>query len=617
MDSIFFLIAVLVYVAIIGGVVYGVYVWRVRRSGRYPEPEPDTGIGTPRRFYFYSISFVALMMISAGLMTVLAELLDALFGSVLRGSTTRLATGLAVTIVGLPLWYLHWRFVRRSVASTPSERRSILRKLYLYVTLGVALGFLVFSGYHVLEFILRARDFSPLDWAALPVWGAVWYFHWRIATGETPETTLETRAIRRLYLYLASSVTVVMLGSGIGWIIYIVLREGYLAAFGVSMIDAGPIGLSGDAFRTAISLSIVAAGAWVAHWVVFARSDGASALRWAHLFLTSIGFGAIPAMMGLGMVMHVTLAWLLGTSADSAADHFETLPEAVAVLSVGLAMWAYFRYLITSESSAAGPSSTGEGDQAGDESTVVSRSYDVLLAAIGLLTLSIGVASVLEAAIAQLSDTAPVVIGQYSFLLSRLDVALPFLLIGAPIWWIHWRRLEAAASADPEVERPMLPRKLYVLGVLCLGLLALVGGASATLFIFLRDLLDLSLSSDTLYEMRGGLSVVLTTLWIIPYHWSAYRHDREFEPDAPDPLAGPMPKSVLLLTAPGGSEMVAQVESALGYTVTRVHWLDLDAFVPTLDADQIDRLAEEIASAPGTSVILVPGAHGLRVISYR
>ena len=615
MDDLFLLIAALVYVAIIGGVVYGVYMWMMRRSGRYPEPEPDTGIGTPRRFYFYSISFVALMMISSGLMTVLAALLDALFGSVLRDSTTRLATGLAVTIVGLPLWYFHWRFVRRSVASTPFERRSILRKLYLYVTLGVALGFLVFSGYHVLEFILRARDFSPLDWAALPVWGAVWYFHWRIAAGETPEATLETRAIRRLYLYLASSVTLAILASGVGWIIYVVLREGYLAAFDVSVIGAGPVGLSADAFRSAISLSIAGGVAWAVHWAVFARSDGASAIRWVHLFLAAIGFGAIPAMVGLGMVMQLALAWLLGTSTSSAADHFEALPEAIAVLSVGTAMWTYFRYLMTSEADTADPTSMGEGDLAA-ESTLVSRSYDVLLAAIGLLTLAIGVASVLEGATAQLSDTAPLVLGQDSFLLSRLDVAVPFLLIGAPVWWIHWRRLEAAATGDPEVERPALPRKLYVLGVLCLSLLALVGGASATLFIFLRDLLDLSLSSDTLYDMRGGLAVTLTTLWIIPYHWSIYRKDREFEPDVPDPVDVPSPKSVLLLTASGGSEMVAQVESALGYRVTRVNWSDPDAFVPTLDADHIEQLPEQVSSAPGTSVLLIPEADGFRVISY-
>ncbi|MCG8333023.1 MAG: hypothetical protein MJE63_00795, partial [Proteobacteria bacterium] len=84
--------------------------------------------------------------------------------------------------------------------------------------------------------------------------------------------------------------------------------------------------------------------------------------------------------------------------------------------------------------------------------------------------------------------------------------------------------------ANPEVERIALPRKLYVMGVLCLGLLALVGGASSTLFIFLRDMLEAELSTNTLRDLSTGLSVVLTALLVIPYHWIQYRQDRELEP---------------------------------------------------------------------------------------
>ena len=72
----------------------------------------------------------------------------------------------------------------------------------------------------------------------------------------------------------------------------------------------------------------------------------------------------------------------------------------------------------------------------------------------------------------------------------------------------------------------------------------------------------------------------LTTLLIIPYHWVIYRRDRELEPDTPEmPLH--VTKSVTLLTAEDGSELLAQVESALGYPVNAAHWLDPDAFVPT------------------------------------
>ena len=95
------IIPILIQLAIIGAIIYGVLVWRRRAA----ESGPDVGIGTPRRFYFYSISFIALMLLVSGITMVLMTLLDELFGGpVIRDSTTRLATGLALTIVGLPLW---------------------------------------------------------------------------------------------------------------------------------------------------------------------------------------------------------------------------------------------------------------------------------------------------------------------------------------------------------------------------------------------------------------------------------------------------------------------------------------------------------------------------------
>ena len=98
------IVPILVQIAVIGAIIYGVYVWR-RRSAK---AGPDVGIGTPRRFYFYSISFIALMLLVSGVTMVFMTLLDELFGEpVIRGATTRLATGLALTIVGLPLWGIH------------------------------------------------------------------------------------------------------------------------------------------------------------------------------------------------------------------------------------------------------------------------------------------------------------------------------------------------------------------------------------------------------------------------------------------------------------------------------------------------------------------------------
>ena len=592
-------IRILIQLAVIGTAIHGAFIWRRRSVGA----GRDRGIGTPRRFYFYSISFIALMLLVSGVTMVLMSLLDELFGDpVIRDVTTRLATGLALTIVGVPLWAFHWRFAQRSTVTHPAERRSILRKLYLYVTLGVALGFLASTAYRAIEWMLGVGDFPTFSWASVLVWAPVWAYHWVVASAETPETTLETLGIRRLYLYLASALGIAMLAGGAGFLLHVFLLEGYSAAFEASVIGSGSEGLWRETARSALSVAVVGGAIWWVHWTVFASTDRGSALRWIYLFVAGIGGGVITALVGFGIVLDTLLTWILGASGEPAGSHFRAAPDGLAALAVGVAMWVYFRRRMTYES-------------AGHEADHVARTYDLLIAAIGLFALAIASVSVLDMFLKLIAEVSPVVVGGDVDWRVQLSSTLTTLAIGAPAWWIHWRRIQSAASADPEVERTALPRKLFILGVLCLGLLALVGGATSTLFIFLRDVLDADLSANTIRDLSTGLAVTLTALFVIPYHWVIYRQDRELEPDMPEqPLHSS--KSVTLLTAEGGSDLLAQVEATLGCPVTPTHWPDPDAFVPMLDDDQLGRLAEEVASAPGSSVILIPDASGLRVVSH-
>ena len=592
-------IRILIQLAVIGTAIHGAFIWRRRSVGA----GRDRGIGTPRRFYFYSISFIALMLLVSGVTMVLMSLLDELFGDpVIRDVTTRLATGLALTIVGVPLWAFHWRFAQRSTVTHPAERRSILRKLYLYVTLGVALGFLASTAYRAIEWMLGVGDFPTFSWASVLVWAPVWAYHWVVASAETPETTLETLGIRRLYLYLASALGIAMLAGGAGFLLHVFLLEGYSAAFEASVIGSGSEGLWRETARSALSVAVVGGAIWWVHWTVFASTDRGSALRWIYLFVAGIGGGVITALVGFGIVLDTLLTWILGASGEPAGSQFRAAPDGLAALAVGVAMWVYFRRRMTYES-------------AGHEADHVARTYDLLIAAIGLFALAIASVSVLDMFLKLIAEVSPVVVGGDVDWRVQLSSTLTTLAIGAPAWWIHWRRIQSAASADPEVERTALPRKLFVLGVLCLGLLALVGGATSTLFIFLRDLLDADLSANTLRDLSTGLAVCLTALFVIPYHWVIYRQDRELEPDIPEqPLQ--ISKSVTLLTAEGGSDLLAQVEAALGCPVNEAHWPDPDAYGPTLDDEHLARLAEEVESAPGSNVILIPDASGLRVVSH-
>ena len=109
--TILFFFPPIIFLAVIAGVIFLVVNLRRRRS------RIDDGIGTVRRLYFYTVSFVALMMTANGVMLVGMDVLERLFvGSTLSDSTTRLAWGLALIIVGLPLWAFHWRTMVRQVS---------------------------------------------------------------------------------------------------------------------------------------------------------------------------------------------------------------------------------------------------------------------------------------------------------------------------------------------------------------------------------------------------------------------------------------------------------------------------------------------------------------------
>ena len=167
--NILFFFPPIIFLAVIAGVIFLVVNLRRRRS------RIDDGIGTVRRLYFYTVSFVALMMTANGVMLVGMDVLERLFvGSTLSDSTTRLAWGLALIIVGLPLWALHWRTMVRQVSRIPVEIQSELRKIYLYLVLGVALAFVMIGAMAVLGQIFSTDDFKGFPWAAVVVWSVVW-----------------------------------------------------------------------------------------------------------------------------------------------------------------------------------------------------------------------------------------------------------------------------------------------------------------------------------------------------------------------------------------------------------------------------------------------------------
>ncbi|MDP6713261.1 MAG: DUF5671 domain-containing protein [SAR202 cluster bacterium] len=565
----------------------------------------DTGIGTVRRLYFYSVSFVALMMVANGVMLVSMDLLDRLFGgSAVSDSTTRLAWGLALIIVGLPLWAFHWRAMAGHVAINAVETQSEIRKIYLYLIIGVALIFMVIGAFTALEQVFNTEDFKGFSWAAVVVWSVVWGLHWRIDTGEGHPTP-ETLGIRRFYLYVASLATLVLLALGAGRVVHVILSEGYSSAFSSSVVLSERSGIWTHALRSALAAAIVGGGVWAVHWFVFARRDFESSLRWAYLYVFAILGGIFTTMISTGLVVAGVLMWAFRAPvADPTVEHFEYLPAAIASLGVGISIWSYHWWR-----------AQHEAGQSPLLKLSANRAYEYIVAALGLSALSFASFAAIDTGLAVLIEQSRELISGDDLWREQFAVTLTLALIGGSFWGYYWRSAQRRlALDDTSSERSSLSRKVFTFLVLGIGVLALLISASATLFVFLRDALDASLALDTLRDIRPAIAVALTAGFILPYQWSVYRADRLSRSEVRQETV--QPKRVSVLAQAGSQEFIRGIEDALGYSVETLYWTDAEAVTPLLTSEALSELASRVADSQGPSVLIVPEPAGARVLSY-
>ena len=476
----------------------GLVVWGLRRLLRREAPQAGEGHGV-RRFFQYLLLYGLLWVSGIGVTGLLGRLFD--LGRTISEDPGMLALYTAFTVVGVPLFALLAVWTRRRFRADPREARSPAWLLYLTAASLSALVMSMVGLHETLSWATGMRGFGGSALASFLVWGLAWFAHWRI---DRRLVAPEAFPPHRLF----GSVT------------------------GLAVSAAGAISLLGDAFETLFGLTpetvfaggeelflpgvvtvLVGLPALLVYWVLPARRYRRTHLWLGYLLLAGVGGGLITAVTSASLVLYDVLVWLVGEpSSSTAAQHFASAPDALAAVVVGAVVWWYHRVVLQ------------EGGT--QDRTEVRRIYEYLIAGIGLVAAAVGVMLLVVAVFEALAGSADVLVGGTSALNTVL-AALTLLVVGGPVWWLFWRRIQAAVHADPEEEHASPTRRIYVFVLFGVAGVAAVVALLVGVFILLQDLFEGTVSAETVRGLRYPVAIIVAAGLLSAYHWGVYRGDRE------------------------------------------------------------------------------------------
>ncbi|MDA1215981.1 MAG: DUF5671 domain-containing protein [Chloroflexi bacterium] len=601
MNILFGLIVPVVSLAVLVAIIVGV-VSLSRRAGE--EADSDPGIGTLKRVYYYVLGFVALGFASSGVTLLVKGLLDVIFGErVISGGEAQLALALALTLVGTPIWLYVLSLAQRSLREHPVETGTFGRKFYVYLVLGVSAAVGASGLVLLLRGVLGAADFNAGQIALPLVMGGVWYFHWRIETLEGQPSEM-ARLWRRLYIYLTAAYGLGLLGAGVALFTANLLTTAYDALAGTLLLSPGSDDLWSSGVRGGVAMALVGGIWWWWHWHRVAGVDGQSEPRQVYLYLYAVLGGAATVVVSLSILLYGLLQWAVDAPGVLAAStHFRFLPDVIAGLAVGGAIWGYHSAVIHQEA----------GALAGGL-LAARRVYRYLVAALGLGTLATGLVLLFGVVVGVLVPEAGDSLVGSDWWKQPLDLGLTLALVGVPIWGRYWWAAQREASAHSDEERTAQSRRVFIYGVFGIAVLITLGDLSALLFVILRDLLEGELALSALQQGKWFIGALLMAGAISVYYWLIVREDREAAGEQPaEAMARPRRKSVTVAVSADG--VVRQIEAKLGYSVRWWRTLD-DAGSQAIPEADIESLADQVNETAGDNVLMVIDATGARVLPY-
>lgn len=560
-------IGLLFPIAVIALVVFGI---RKIRSGDARGALQGHSV---RRFFQYLLLY--------GLVVVSASGLSGLLGRVLERSTlviadkTDLARNLSFVVVGIPLYVFLAFWTRRRFTEDPSEARSFGWSFYVTMTSITSLVVGMFALHDMILWAFRVEDFRGEALARLIVWGAVWGAHWWVHVRSAPV------ANSRVHHLLGSLIALGTVAVGVEQLISGAVRRMWNFGGDALFVAHGDLILRG-----AITF-IIGAPIWYLYWIRNYSKATKDPLWFAYVLLVGVGGGLIVSVVSASTVLYSTLVWLIGDPGSSdAAMHFRNVPTAFGAVCVGVITWWYHH-------------ATLEEDRKATR-TEVQRVYEYLMAGIGLLAAAGGLAMILVALVEALSSSA-VISG--SGATNALLAAATLLIVGSPVWWIFWHRIQTAIAKSPADEHASPTRRIYLFILFGFGGIVAVVTLLVGVFFLFDDIFKGSFGLETIRRMRFAVAILVTTGAIAGYHWLIYRSERELISSG---FLGPR---FVILVGPRDVELSHAVSKLTGGRVQI--WARKDDQAGTWVHDQV---MDALKKSGDDEIMLIADAKGVQAI---
>src|SRR5918996_2087639 len=303
-----------------------------------------------RRLYFYLVALISIEIVVWGLVGLLRSIVD----ETVSGGADALAQALALILVGVPIFLIHWLWAQRASAREEEEKTASLRAVFLYAIL---LATLIPVVQNILSFIDRSfvqiaglevnrafRAFSEQTLAdnliAIIMNGIVAAYFWNIlrkewATLPDPLRGENFTDVRRLYRYI--------------WMLYGLLMTVYGTQQILRYLFYVPGDVLGELGREVVvngtALILVGAPIWVYSWRVIQDSlfdprEMGSNLRLGILYILALG-GVITVITAAWSIANTLLLLLLGQDLTF-GDVMERIGGPLSIAIPLGAVWAYY-----------------------------------------------------------------------------------------------------------------------------------------------------------------------------------------------------------------------------------------------------------------------------------